>query len=93
MKEVGVGLTGCRLLEVVEAFGRWNGNDEHELIFLFEAEPDEWQGLEGGVVLGVEANGQPLEMRWVRGDELLTEGANCIPRSWRHTSSDAPNRR
>lgn len=79
LEEVGVALGQCRLLEVVEAFGTWDGNDEHELIFLYEAEPVEWQSLAGPRVLGVEANGKPLEMHWVRGDVLLDGGQELYP--------------
>lgn len=79
LEEVGVALGRCRLLEVVEAFGTWEGNDEHELIFLFEAEPVEWHSLAGPVVMGVEANGKPLEMHWVRGDALIGAGQELYP--------------
>ncbi len=79
LEEVGVTLRACRLLEVVEAFGTWEGNDEHELIFLYEAEASEWQSLAGPRVVGVEANGKPLDMHWVRGDALIAEGQELYP--------------
>lgn len=78
-EEVGVTLSDCRLLEVIEAFGTWDGNEEHEVIFLFEAEPAEWRSLAGPNVLGIEANGKPLEMHWVRGGALMAEGQELYP--------------
>lgn len=79
LEEVGVELARWDLLEVFETITHWNGKDEHEIVFFFEGVPADWAPIAGDVVPGVEANGEPLDIRWVTVEEILAAGEEFYP--------------
>ena len=80
-EELGVELASVRRVAVVEAMIRWKGIDEHEIVFLFEATPMDWATLEGDCIAGIEADGRPLDLRWVSPAELVAAGVRFYPES------------
>lgn len=80
LEEVGIELDILKFRGVVEGFIRWRGEDEHEIVFLFEGRPNEWGRLaESDRVEGIEANGRALDLRWVDPGAVLGSGDLMYP--------------
>lgn len=78
-EEVGVELARWELLEVFETISFWSGKEEHEIVFFFEGAPTDWALIAGDVIAGVEANGEPLDLRWVTVAEIVEAGEKFYP--------------
>ena len=78
-EELGVELASLRQLGVVDGLITWNGKDEHELVFLYEATPVSWDELDSNLMEAAEADGNPLDLRWMDAAELFAAGERIYP--------------
>lgn len=79
-EEVGVEIEVLKFRGAVEGFIEWQGEREHEIVFLFEGWLREWGRLAlSERVAGVEASGKRLDLRWVDPNDLLTRGELMYP--------------
>ena len=79
-EEVGVELDVLKFRGPVEGFIEWRGEQEHEIVFLFEGWPREWGRLaESDRIEGVEASGRTLDLRWVDPGTILGSGDLMYP--------------
>jgi 8-oxo-dGTP pyrophosphatase MutT (NUDIX family) len=80
LEEVGVELDILKFRGAVEGFIRWRGEDEHEIVFLFEGRPKEWGRLaESDRIEGIEENGKTLDLHWVDPRTILGSGDLMYP--------------
>jgi ADP-ribose pyrophosphatase YjhB (NUDIX family) len=57
----------------------WQGEREHELVFLFEGTPVNWDDIPREDFVGTEANGRPLDFRWAEPAALVAAGERFYP--------------
>jgi ADP-ribose pyrophosphatase YjhB (NUDIX family) len=78
-EEVGVELASYRSCGVVEGIIEWQGQSEHEIVFLFEGTPVDWTDIPEDDFIGTEANGKPLNFRWADPAQLVAAGERFYP--------------
>jgi len=78
-EELGIELASLRYRATLDGMIHWNGVDEHELVLLYDAVPVDWAALEQERVTGIEANGRPLDLRWVAPAEIVARGERFYP--------------
>jgi len=78
-EELGVELASFSQRAVLEGFIHWDGKDEHEIVFVFDATPVSWDELIAKLPDAREADGKPLDLRWESPAELLAAGERFYP--------------
>ena len=78
-EELGVDLASFSQRAVVEGFIHWDGKDEHEIVFVFDAIPVSWDELNSKLGDAREADGKPLDLRWESPGDLVAAGERFYP--------------
>jgi ADP-ribose pyrophosphatase YjhB (NUDIX family) len=78
-EELGVDLVSLRQLATLDGMIEWQGVFEHEIVFLFEASPTDWSALTEPRFVRLEANGRPLDLRWVSPEDVRASGEVLYP--------------
>ena len=78
-EELGVELTSLRFLAALDGIVNWNGIDEHETVLLYDGVPVDWGPLLDPGLRCFEANGKPLDVRWMDAEQPLGAGEAFFP--------------
>lgn len=79
LEELGVTVPSPRQVGLVESLFHYAGVEEHELVFVYEAECDDPTIAGRDEVAVVESDGQALEARWYTLEEVHASGLPVFP--------------